>query len=149
MHEQPNAVAAHERVLKAEAQAIQDGITQDLVHARVAGYLILELYARRGILGDQPFPTVINDVIQPSQDHEGKEDHSGVYGVGKRYLNDLVHPSEFDRPLFASTVYLTSQSISSVGSGQAAHRIRMYMPTPHLVHPLHTFGLSPTPCWNV
>jgi len=100
LHERPNAVAAYEKVLKAEALAVQDGRNQDLVHARVAGYLILELYDRRDVLGDQAFTTVINDVIQTSQDREGEGDNSVVYGVGKRYLENLVRPGGFDRCLF-------------------------------------------------
>ena len=97
LHERPNAVAAYEKVLKAEAQAVQDGVNQDLVHARVAGYLILELYASREILGDQPFTTVINDIVLPSQDREGGGDNSVVYRIGKRYLENLVRPGESNR----------------------------------------------------
>ena len=100
LHERPNAVAAYEKVLKAEAQAIQDGTNQDLEYARVAGYLILELYACRDILGDRPFITVIDDVVQPFQDRDGKGDHSVVYGVGKRYLENLIRPGELNRLLF-------------------------------------------------
>jgi len=128
LHEQPNAVAAYEKVLKAEAQAVQDGTNQDLVHARVAGYLVLELYAIRDVLGDQPFTTVINDIVRSSQDCEGKGDHSVVYGVGKKYLDNLVRPGELNRLLFALIVYVTSQSFSSAGPGHPA--THMHVPTP-------------------
>jgi len=98
LHEQPNAVAAYEKILRAEAQAAQDGANEDLVSARVAGYFTLELYAGRGILGDQPFRTIINDVMQASQNSEDrKDDNSAVYEVGRKHRDHLIGACTFDR----------------------------------------------------
>ena len=74
------------KVPKAEAQAVQDGTNQDLVHTGVAWYPTPEPYTSRGILGYKPFTDVVNDVAQPSRDLEGKGHRSLVYGVSVNAL---------------------------------------------------------------
>lgn len=102
LYERPNAVAAYEKILKAEAHAALSGSNDDLVSARVAGYFMLELYASRRILGDQAFTSVIEGVMRSSQGGEcvQHDDHSVVYEVGKLFRDHLILACASNRLLF-------------------------------------------------
>ena len=124
LHEEPNAVAAYDNILKAEAQAIQGGTEEDLINARVLGYSILEFYASRAVLGDKAFRMIIDDVMRSSQDREGGEDdHSFVFEVGRKYrgvidactfiIIDYFLCPPFDIPVYFK---LASQSRSTPNS---------------------------------
>lgn len=97
LHEEPNVVAAYEKTLEAEAQAIQDGANEDLTSARVAGHFLLHLYIFRDPIGDYPFKTIIGEIMQPPQDREdGKRDYSAVFEVGRRYQDFMRVPCTFE-----------------------------------------------------
>ncbi|KAF9645780.1 hypothetical protein BDM02DRAFT_3119694 [Thelephora ganbajun] len=86
--ELPNAASVYEKILQAEAQAVQDGANENVVLARVIGHLFLELHARRDILGDRPYETIIDEVMSPSTDHG--DGGNVVFGVGRWYRNVLI-----------------------------------------------------------
>ena len=79
--------AAYSNVLQAEARALQDGANENVVFARVVGRLLLELYARRDILGSGPYARVIDDVIRSSQD---RDSDLQIFELGKRYRDHLI-----------------------------------------------------------
>ncbi|KAF9645735.1 hypothetical protein BDM02DRAFT_3262713 [Thelephora ganbajun] len=86
--ELPNAASMYEKILRAEAQAVQDGANENVMLARVVGHLLLELHARRGILGNQPCETIIDEVIPSSTGH-GDGDNV-VFEVGRQYRDHLI-----------------------------------------------------------
>lgn len=79
-----DAVSAYRKILRAEARAIRDREEENAELARVVGYLLLELYARRHILSDRPFEKIIQEVTSPSQSGENVEyDESVVFEIGR------------------------------------------------------------------
>jgi hypothetical protein len=89
---------AYSNILQAEDRALQDGANENVISARVIGHLILELYARRGILGDQPYLSVIDEIVCSPQDH----DNDLIFELGGRYRDHLIHSCASD--LFSVSV---------------------------------------------
>jgi hypothetical protein len=83
---------AYSKILQAEDRAIQDGANKNVISARVVGHLILELYARRGILGDQPYLSVIDESLYLPQDR----DNDLIFELGERYRDNLIRPCSSD-----------------------------------------------------
>ena len=99
LHGRPQVVGAHEKILRAEARAVHDEANGNVILARVVGYLLLELYARRHIFGDRPFVRVADDVMSSSQDRENIiHDDIVVFEVGQRYRDRLIRPRTFGCP---------------------------------------------------
>ena len=103
--EQVNAISVYTKILNAEAQAIHDGENENLVSARVVGFLVLELGARHHILGSQACSKVIQEVISLSQDPNCDE-NDAVFVVGKRHLDHLIRGCTF---YYFPVLSLTSQ----------------------------------------
>jgi hypothetical protein len=91
--------AAYSNILQAEDRALQDGADENVISARVVGHLLLELYARRGILGDQSYLSVIDEIVCSPQDR----DDDLIFELGKRYRDHLIRPCASD-PFFAFVV---------------------------------------------
>jgi hypothetical protein len=91
--------AAYSNILQAEDRALQDGADENVISARVVGHLLLELYARRGILGDQPYLSVIDEIVCSPQNC----DDDLIFELGKRYRDHLIRPCASD-PFFAFVV---------------------------------------------
>jgi len=88
LSQRADAVGAYRRILKAESRARSEG---EAMLARVLGHLLLELYARRKILGDQPFEKVSIEVTSSPQG-----DDSPLFGIGQRYLDRLIRACASD-----------------------------------------------------
>ncbi|KAF9643997.1 hypothetical protein BDM02DRAFT_3122647 [Thelephora ganbajun] len=88
LHKLPNAVSMYERILQGEARAIQDEANENIMLARVVGHLVLELYARRGILGNRPCETIIDEVMRSPTGY-GDGDNV-VFEVGRQYRDHLI-----------------------------------------------------------
>jgi hypothetical protein len=84
--------AAYSNILRAEDRALQDGVSENIISARVAGHLLLELYARLGILDDQPYLSVIDDIVCSPQDR----DNDLIFELGERYRDHLIRPCASD-----------------------------------------------------
>ena len=85
----PDAVKAYSKILEAEAQATRNEESDNIMFARIAGFLILELSAQCQTFGTQPCSKVVQDVLSPSQDPVNGGNDS-VFGVGKYYLHHLI-----------------------------------------------------------
>ena len=95
---QPNFVGAYDAVLNAERHANEQTMIgpeakDNLISARVAGYLLLELYNRRTTLADRPSSSLVKSIVSPSQDGGGSVDV--VFAVGKFYRNILLRMCAF------------------------------------------------------
>lgn len=84
--EQTDAMGAYRRILEAEAQVAGDEEDEDLIAARVAGFLLLELCARRHILGSKAYLRVAQEIISQPLDAE----HDVVFSVGRHYRDHLI-----------------------------------------------------------
>ena len=111
-----NAVSVYRRILEAEAQAVQDGADENVISARVIGYLLLELYARCPTLGIQACSKVIQEVISLSQDSEHDE-HDVIFMVGERHRDHLIRGCRLD---YLSVLFNISV-VSSQDTRQAVH----------------------------
>ena len=80
--------------------------TDNLISARVAGYLLLELFNRRRVLSGEPCASFVKQLNSPSQ--QGKSDIQ-VFELGEYYRNHLLRlcGSDFFPALFG--ISLSSQ----------------------------------------
>ena len=104
-----NAISVYRRILEAEARAVQDGADENVISARVIGYLLLELYTRCPTLGDQAWSKVIQEVVSLSQDSEHDE-HDVVFMVGQRHRDHLIRgcaPDYSPTPNISDEIRLT------------------------------------------
>ena len=93
---------AYGRVLLAEHQAIkrvEDNPTDkaaqdDMISARVAGYLLIEFWERKGVLTDAPCLEIVRSLASP---HRGGGDAcKTVFDVGKFYRDYFLRLCAFD-----------------------------------------------------
>ena len=91
LRERPEAIGVYHMILQAEERALYRGANENLISARVLGYLLLELHAQcRGALGDEPCSAIINEVLLTPQDSE--HDAVGViFELGRKYRDQLVY----------------------------------------------------------
>lgn len=82
---------AYDLILSAEAHAHQqtppqpgESAARKVVMARVVGYLLLELYNRRWILGDRPYQWIAQEVYAAASVPE--KVHYIIYEFGERYM---------------------------------------------------------------
>ena len=90
-----NAISVYRRILEAEARAVQDGADENVMSARVIGYLVLELYARCPTLGGQACSKVVQEVVSLSQDSKHDE-YDVVFMVGKRHRDHPIRGCRLD-----------------------------------------------------
>ncbi|KAG6375726.1 hypothetical protein JVT61DRAFT_2571 [Boletus reticuloceps] len=74
----PNRFSVYNIILRAEQQAVEP---QDIMSARVVGYLLLEFHERSRIFGDTPCATLAKWVTSMPQ-NQGDSEHDVVYGLG-------------------------------------------------------------------
>ena len=95
-------LSAYKRVLFAERQAIErveDNPTgktaqDDMISARVAGYLLIEFWDRKGVLTDAPCLDIVRSLASP---HRGSGDPcKTVFDIGKFYRNYFLQLCAFD-----------------------------------------------------
>ena len=132
---QPNFVSAYNAVLNAERHANEQVMIgrdpeakDNLISARVAGYLLLELYDRRTTLADRPSSRLVKSILSLSQDGGGPVDT--VFAVGKFYRNFFLRMCAFG---FFSTWFGISISLQSV------------RPARGIPDTLHTLRAPPSP----
>jgi hypothetical protein len=105
----PDTINVYERILRAEAWALhhlhrahQTGAqillkeaNENVVCARVAGYLFLELCAQHNILGGQQSTKLMNEIMSSPLDHGGG-DVGIVFKIGRRYRDHLIRACAFN-----------------------------------------------------
>jgi hypothetical protein len=95
--------------------------------ARVAGYLLLELYDRRMTLSDEPASSLVSQLLSRSE--EGKCGHDVVFEVGKWHHDYLLRRCASD--LFSMPF----------GVSVSPQFVLLPRSTPH---PLHTLRVPPS-----
>ena len=106
----PDYLNAYNLVLKAESHAeeqVRDHPSNqqakdNLMFARVAGYLLLELFNRRGVLSEGPCASLVKQFNSPSR--EGKSAIQLVFELGKYYCDHLLRGFDFFPTLFGISV---------------------------------------------
>jgi hypothetical protein len=98
LNEWPKPVSAYEKILRAEVRVLQDETNESIVSARVVGYLLLELYARRDILGERPYAKVIDEVVPAPQDrgYDKLGDNVLIFELGQQYRDHLIRACTFN-----------------------------------------------------
>ena len=82
-------------IIRAERFAIRQQWQENVISARVAGYLLLEFDARSEILGEQPCASIVEEVTSQHQ-VSGQKERDVVFEVGRQYRNKLLRACAFD-----------------------------------------------------
>jgi len=90
----PNIINAYRMILHAEATAIAQMDKENVIPARVAGHLLLELCPQRCILGDRPYERIIEELMKPDRPIDNNDDL--VFEIGQRYRDSLIRGCAFD-----------------------------------------------------
>ena len=90
-----NGLSIYRKILEAEARAVEGGADENIISARVAGYLILELYARSRTLGSQACSSVAKQAISLPRDSEHDE-NDVIFLVGQRHRDLLIRGCKLD-----------------------------------------------------
>jgi len=89
LYDRPYRFSAYRMILQAEQYAVQQQAEEDIISARVVGYLLLELDAQPSTFGDGPCASIVKQVTSPPQD-AGDNEHNVVFNVGKLYRDKLI-----------------------------------------------------------
>ena len=125
----PDYLRAYDLVLKAECCVVEK---DDLISARVARYLLLELFNRCGVLSEGPCASLVKQLNLPSL--EGKDAIQVVCEVGKLHRDRLLRLCGFD--FFPA---LFGISVSS----------QFEQPPRSTQHPPHTLRAAPLAHWRI
>ena len=96
----PELSSAYDRTLCAEIHAAErvkadQSAQNNVIFARIAGYLLLETFERRGTLGNGPcralVTSLLSDVREPAED-----EHDIVFRVGKSHHDHLIRLCALD-----------------------------------------------------
>lgn len=77
-----------------KANPFSEEAKDNAMHARVIGYLLLEVFNRRAILTEGPCASIAKQIESASR--EGLTAHDIVFGIGKWYFDCLLHTCMFD-----------------------------------------------------
>ena len=113
IQERSDLSTIYDMIFRAERHAVQQEAEENIMTARVTGYLLLELHAQAGIFGDAPYTSLVNLIISPPRSTGGNE-HDVVYHVGKFCCATLIRLCMFDYLLLLLTLYSPFLSSSKV-----------------------------------
>ena len=129
----PYYLSAYNLVLDAELDAELDADEKDnLISARVAGYLLLELFNRRGVLSEGPCASFVEQLNSPSR--AGKSGIHVVFELGEYYRNYLLRLCGFD--FFPALFGISASS-------------QFEQPPRSTQHPPHTLRAAPSTRWRI
>ena len=105
----PQYLSAYKRAFDAEVYATQQaGPTKkkNIMFARVAGFILVELFNRQGILTEGPCEHLSKELL--SDDREGGTPNDVVFKIGDFYCNHFIRvcASHFFRTLFGISISL-------------------------------------------
>ncbi|KAG6375712.1 hypothetical protein JVT61DRAFT_3287 [Boletus reticuloceps] len=86
LSELPNRFSVYRIILRAEQQAVEP---QDIMSARVVGYLLLEFHERSHIFGDTPCASLAKWVTSMPQ-NQGDSEHDVIYGLGTLFREKFI-----------------------------------------------------------
>ena len=104
---------------------------ENLIFARVAGYLLIELFIRRGVLTNRPYQSLVKQLTSPPRN--GGTAHDVVIQVGKWHFDHLLRMCTFGLPFKPSGISVSSQTVRSPNRTQ---------------HPLYTLRVLPSTTWR-
>ena len=93
----PDYLNAYDKIFKAERHVVQQVETnpaneeekENLISARVAGYLLVELFNRRAILSERACASLAKQLMSEPR-KPGDTDQDLVFGIGSRYREYLL-----------------------------------------------------------
>ena len=91
-------LCAYEKVHNAECHAAQQTgreAEQNVISARVAGYLLVELYARRAILSEAPCESLTKQLLSPPQE-PGVTEYGLIFRIGELHREYFLRLCMFD-----------------------------------------------------
>ena len=83
---------AYDKILYAEDYASQNGLGDQVMHARVVGYLIIEFLKREDLYGATPCETITRGILGPK---EPPGVHDVVFKLGEWYKNNFLRMCMF------------------------------------------------------
>ena len=101
LSERPHLCNAYDVILRAERHAVQRQANEDIICARVAGYLLLEFHAQSDFFGDKACASVVMQVTSPPQDTSGDE-HSAIFEAGRLFRDKFIRLCAFDQLFYAA-----------------------------------------------
>ena len=87
--------AERHAVEQVEANPTNKEAEQNVISARIAGYLLVELFRRRTILSDGPCVSLVKQLISPPREPEDT-DHDLVFRIGKWHREYFLRLCTFD-----------------------------------------------------
>jgi hypothetical protein len=116
----PNYITAYNTILNAERHAVTQAAPfnkkarQNVMFARLAGYLLLELFYRRGILTEGPCRSIATQINKPSRGNS--TDLEVVFEVGEWQYKYFIRMCAFDLfpTSFGTSVSLQFEQLQQV-----------------------------------
>jgi len=99
----PDYLSAYDKIFKAERHAVQqveintanEEEKENLISARAAGYLLVELFNRRAILSERACASLAKQLmLEPRK--PGGTDYDLVFDIGSRYREYFLRSCMFD-----------------------------------------------------
>jgi len=96
LREIPTRHSAYGMILRAEQDAVKRQAGEDIICARVAGYLLLEFHAQSRFFGDRACASIVMQLTSLPQDASGDE-NSVIFEVGRLLRDKFIRLCAFDR----------------------------------------------------
>ena len=93
----PHRLSAYRMILRAEQLAIKEQAKEDIISARIIGYLLLEFHAQYRIFGGKPCTELVRWATSPSRNPDRPEQHHVIFDVGKLCRDKLLRACAFSR----------------------------------------------------
>ena len=99
----PGYTEAYDLAFKADINATKDAsdnpasdtAKENMVLSRVVGYLLIELFDRKGVLDPTPCESVRDSILSKSQ-QASQTTHDVVFEMGRKYRDHLIRACAFD-----------------------------------------------------
>jgi len=118
----PDRYSAYNMILQAEQRAVQQQAQEDIMSARVVGYLLLEFIAQCDALGDSPCASLVKWVTSPPQS-TGDNVDDVIFGVGKLCRDKFIC-------LCAFQVFFPTRHLQQLSSSNVQHPVPTTLLTP-------------------
>ena len=96
LSEIPTRHSVYGMILRAEQDAVERQAGENIISARVAGYLLLEFHAQSRLFGDRACASIVKQVTSLLQDASGDE-NSVIFEVGRLLRDKFIRLCAFDR----------------------------------------------------
>lgn len=89
LRKSPERYSAYDMILQTERRAVREEAREDIMSARVVGYLLLEFDAQSDTFGDTPCDILVKWVTLPPQS-PGHNELDVIVGIGKLYRDKFI-----------------------------------------------------------